>query len=233
MKAVCLAAFLVFGLGSAAAADCRLALLLAVDVSSSISDGEYTLQRDGLAHAVLDPEVQAAPLPRSGHWVSLALFEWSGKHQSVIRLDWIAMQGPADILYAAETISKSPRSKTEFPTALGHALGFEAAMLSTGPVRDQSKIDVSGDGPNNEEFVPAVVYATGLFNDIVVNGLAIEANEPGLTEYYRREVAFGTGAFVISANGFNDFKRAMALKLLRELQEIELSDAGHAPKVVQ
>lgn len=228
-----LAAALVCGIASSVVADCRLALLLAVDVSSSITDEEYILQRDGLALALLDPEAQAALLPRGGHWVALAVYEWSGKHQSVIRLDWTTIRGPADILYAAETIAKNPRSKTEFPTAMGYALGFGAAMLATGPKCDQSKIDVSGDGPSNEGFVPAVIYATEAFNDIVVNGLAIEANEPGLGDYYRREVAFGPGAFVISANGFKDFKRAMTMKLLRELQEVELSDANPSPKVVQ
>lgn len=212
-------------------AGCRLALVLALDVSSSIDDEEYVLQRDGLAAALLDEDVQQAMLPRNGQSVALAVYEWSGRYQSEVRLDWTEIRDRADILHAAETLAKSSRSQQEFPTALGYALGFGATMLANGPVCDQRKIDVSGDGPNNEGFAPAQAYSAFPFSGVTVNGLAVEAKEPGLTDYYRREVAFGPGAFVISAIGYQDFKRAMTMKLLRELGDMLMGDVSETMPV--
>ena len=60
------------------AATCRLALALAMDISTSVDAIEDTLQRQGLAAALIAPEVQEAffssPLP-----VALAVYEWSGR----------------------------------------------------------------------------------------------------------------------------------------------------------
>ncbi|MGB2892021.1 MAG: DUF1194 domain-containing protein, partial [Albidovulum sp.] len=43
-----------------AAAECRLALLLALDISASVDEREDALQRGGLARALLAPAVQDA-----------------------------------------------------------------------------------------------------------------------------------------------------------------------------
>jgi hypothetical protein len=60
----------------AVAGDCRLALVLALDVSSSVDRHEHRLQRQGLARALLAPEVVRAFL--IGDPVALYVFEWSG-----------------------------------------------------------------------------------------------------------------------------------------------------------
>ena len=49
--------------GGARAEECRLALLLALDVSSSVDDDEYRLQKEGLAAALSDPDVRHAWRP--------------------------------------------------------------------------------------------------------------------------------------------------------------------------
>lgn len=51
---------LAIGLWAAPAQACRLALVLAMDVSSSVDAAEDQLQRAGLAAALIDPDVQAA-----------------------------------------------------------------------------------------------------------------------------------------------------------------------------
>ena len=54
---------------------------------------------------------------------------------------------------------------------------------------------------------------------IVVNGLPItgDGSDAGLYEHYEREVKGGDGAFIIEANGFEDFARAMRQKLVLEI----------------
>ena len=203
------------------AAACRLALLLAIDISSSVDMAEDRLQRSGLASALIAPEVQAAffsdPRP-----VALAAFEWSGRWRQKTILDWREVRGPADLVEAAEEVAASVRSETRFPTALGYALGHAASVLSDAPVCDRQVIDVSGDGENNEGFPPELAYRNFPFAGVTVNALAIggSVNVDEMVEYYRREVIRGPGAFVEAADGYEDFERAIRKKLEREVAAI-------------
>jgi hypothetical protein len=45
-------------LAASPAAACATALILAIDVSNSIDDGEYRIQTDGLADALDDPAIR-------------------------------------------------------------------------------------------------------------------------------------------------------------------------------
>ncbi len=106
----------------AAAPACRLALVLAIDVSSSVDAVEDALQRRGLAAALIAPDVQAAffasPLP-----VALAAYEWSGRDKQALLLDWRLIETPADLAVAARTLGQSRRGYDDYPTAMGYALG--------------------------------------------------------------------------------------------------------------
>ena len=52
---------------------------------------------------------------------------------------------------------------------------------------------------------------------VTINGLAIEEFKLGLIEHFRDEVIGGPGAFVLAADGFDDFARAVVKTLLQEL----------------
>lgn len=204
-----------------AAADCRLALTLAIDVSSSVDTGEDQLQRKGLAAALLAPEVQAA-LFASPAAVALSAFEWSGRTNQAVLLDWTLIRTPADLLSVAEVLASSPRSTDEFPTALGHAVSYGWRMLDRAPQCDFATIDVSGDGINNEGYRPTHAYRAFGFDAITVNGLAIlthgDHEDDDLLIHYQTELRHGPGSFVEVAQGYADFERAMRRKLERELR---------------
>jgi hypothetical protein len=201
-------------------AQCRLALALALDVSSSVDAEEDALQRGGLVSALVAPEVQAAffasDLP-----VALAVYEWSGRHNQEMVLDWVLIDSPATLVSAAEVIAASKRSHNDFPTAMGHALGFASGLLARGPACLYSTIDMAGDGQNNDGFSPTQAYGAFPFDGVTVNGLVVNAAdyeaETNLIDFYRQEVVRGPGAFVEIANGFDDYERAMRRKLEREL----------------
>lgn len=205
---------------SANAADCRLALILALDVSSSVDKGEDQLQRGGLAAALIAPEVTAAFFA-SDSPVALAIYEWSGRYNQEIVLDWTLIDRPARLLDAAETVAKSTRSHNDFPTAMGYALGFGSNMLQRAPTCLRHTLDMAGDGQNNEGFPPAAAYAEFEFDGVTVNGLVINAAdfeaETQLIPFYQNEVIRGPGAFIEIAQGFEDYERAMRRKLEREL----------------
>ena len=204
----------------AAAIECRLALALAVDISSSVDATEDTLQRSGIVAALTSPEVEAAffasDLP-----VALAVYEWSGRYNQEIILDWMMINSRSALLRAAEVVASSKRSHNDFPTAMGYALGFGAQLLARSPDCLRKTLDMAGDGQSNEGFPPASAYREFPFQCVTVNGLVVNAadfeGEVGLIAFYSGEVIHGPGAFLIVADGFDDFERAMRRKLEREL----------------
>lgn len=202
------------------AAQCRLALALAVDISSSVDATEDTLQRSGIVAALTSPEVEAAffasDLP-----VALAVYEWSGRYNQEVILNWMMIDSPAALLAAAEAVAASTRSHNDFPTAMGYALGFGAQLLEHSPDCLRKTLDMAGDGVSNEGFSPANAYSEFPFQGVTVNGLVVNAadfeGEVGLIAFYSGEIIHGPGAFLIVADGFDDFERAMRRKLEREL----------------
>ncbi len=211
------AAAVALGLAAPASA-CRLALALALDVSSSVDPAEYALQSEGLAAALEDADVQEAILAPGGP-VAMAAFEWSGRNQHVIVADWTLLRSPADIAALAARVRGTPRSYTQYPTALGAALGFGAVMLGRAPPCGRRVIDVSGDGANNDGYEPHSAYKAFEFDGVTVNALVIGGpKRPALIRYFQTMVIRGPGAFTEIAADYRDFGRAMRRKLLRELR---------------
>ncbi|NRB03634.1 MAG: DUF1194 domain-containing protein [Rhodobacteraceae bacterium] len=204
----------------AQAAQCRLALLLALDISSSVDATEDALQRGGLAAALISPQVQNAFFGTADH-IALAAYEWSGRYNQNILLDWTIIDHPNALVGAAEQIGRSVRSHNAFPTAMGFALGFGAEMMERAPSCLNRTIDMAGDGQNNEGFGPLLAYREFPFDGIVVNGLVVSGTDfeadSNLIAFYQREVLRGPGAFLEVADGFEDYERAMRRKLEREV----------------
>ena len=232
MRYAAYAAALALAAPAAEADSCRLALLLAMDVSSSVDATEDALQRGGTAAALMAPEVQAAffatPDP-----VALGVYEWSGRYNQEILLDWVLIDSAATLADVAARISTSRRSHNDFPTAMGYALGFGAGMLERAPDCLYKTLDVAGDGQNNEGFSPAQAYTAFPFDGITVNGLVINGAdyeaETGLIAFYKGQVIRGAGAFVEIAQGFEDYTRAMRRKLERELTPPVIGDLMPGP----
>ena len=204
-----------------ATAACRLALVLALDVSSSVDAREYALQSKGLAAALDAPDIRHAILSGGGD-VALAVYEWSGRRQQKLQLDWTILRGQADITRAAETLANMKRGTAEFPTALGAALGHGAMLMARAPDCARRVIDVSGDGINNQGFAPALAYRHFPYQGITVNGLVILGHDGDVLRHYRDEVLHGPGAFLEVADGFAGFRRAMERKLFREINNMML-----------
>lgn len=191
-----------------------------MDVSSSVDAAEDVLQRGGIVAALTAPEVEAAFFASDAP-VALAAYEWSGRYNQEVLLDWTLIDSPSKLLFAAGQIAASKRSHSDFPTAMGYALGFGAGLLEKAPACDHRTLDMAGDGQNNEGFSPAQAYAAFPFEGVTVNGLVINGAdfeaETGLIAYYKGQVIRGPGAFVEIAQGFEDYERAMRRKLEREL----------------
>jgi hypothetical protein len=200
---------------------CSLALVLALDVSSSVDAREDRLQRDGLAAALRAQSVREAF--RLAGPVAVHAFEWSGRNAQMDLLPgWQMVEGDADLDRIAAAIAASERSHDELPTALGAALGHAASLLRRAPDCARRVVDVSGDGISNEGFSPALAFEHFPFEGVTVNALIIGTEgayeeTARLVAWFRAEVLRGPGAFSIFAESYRDYEAAMETKLLREL----------------
>ena len=148
-------------------------------------------------------------------------FEWSGRFQQVEVAPWSYLSTEADVLAFAGVIAGHRRGFDDFPTALGYALGHAATQLSGAPLNcAREVVDMSGDGITNDGFRPQQAYAHFPFTNVTVNGLAVLGSDPRVVDYFRGEVVHGPGAFVEVAQSYEDFRRAMTLKLFRELNDM-------------
>ncbi|MBL1434957.1 MAG: DUF1194 domain-containing protein [Rhodobacteraceae bacterium] len=205
-------------------AECRHALALGLDVSSSVDAVEYNLQMVGLAEALDDPRVRRALIGDGGGHVALMVYEWSGRTHQVVILPWIEVLGHEQVNHAIAVIGQHGRSASNAPTALGSAMGFGAEQLAIGPDCWRQTLDISGDGINNAGFRPKQALLNYDFSNITVNGLVVTTTDGGaLRQYYQQEVIYGANAFVEVATGYTDYERAIKRKLLRELTVLALS----------
>ncbi|HEX5079846.1 MAG TPA: DUF1194 domain-containing protein [Geminicoccaceae bacterium] len=198
--------------------DVDVQLVLAVDSSGSVSFREFELQTVGIAGALRDPEVIEAVEHWAPHGVALSLMLWSGRLQQSVAVDWTRVEDRASLEELAAQIERAGRSLLG-ETAIGEALRFAAEHLERGPFRGARRIvDVSGDGVTNAGAPPGPIRDLAAAAGITINGLAILNDDLSVDRYYADQVIGGPDAFVLTARDYDDFARAMRLKLLQEIR---------------
>jgi len=211
-----LAAFLLAMTGIASAQAAAVALVLAIDVSESVSSERYILQHDGIARAFETPQLVDAIAAVPGGIEALVL-EWSDPDKIVTTVGWTRIADRA----AAAVFSASVRATTRSShglTAIGSAMRAAADAFDHMPEPAGHRvIDVSGDGMANFGVPPATVRDELVKAGITINGLAILSEEPWHEDYYSRNVIGGPAAFVVVAKGFDSFADAMLRKLVQEV----------------
>jgi hypothetical protein len=214
--------------GSPVMAGCRLALVIALDVSASVDAQEYDLQATGMARALLSPSVSGVILEDPARPVALSAFLWSGPSDRSLVADWTLIDSPAALQSFADRIARHPR-KVSFDgrTAIGAALSQGGFLQATAPRCDRRVIDIAADGENNAG--PDPQGPRDALSGITVNALAITGERPhdqarndrpqrSLARYLEQRVIRGADSFVETALDYADFERAMTRKLLRELK---------------
>ncbi len=203
---------------SAPAAGAGLALVLAVDVSASVSADSYVLQHNGIARAFENPRLVNAISAVPGGIETLVL-EWSDPDRIAITVGWTRLADATGAAAFAAAVRATKRSSGEL-TAIGPALLAAAAAFDHAPEPAPRRIiDISGDGMANFGLPPAVARDRIVAAGISINGLAILTEELWLKAYYRSNVIGGPGAFVVAAEDFRSFADAILRKLGQEIAE--------------
>jgi hypothetical protein len=196
-----------------------VALVLAVDVSESVSSGRYMLQREGIARAFESPQLVAAIAAVPGGIEALVV-EWSDPEKIAITVGWTRITNRGSAAAFAAAIREGKRSSSGL-TAIGPALLAAAAAFDYMPEEASHKvIDISGDGMANFGVPPAEVRDRLVARGITINGLAILSEEPWLDEYYRKNVIGGPSSFVAVAKDFDSFAEAILRKLVQEVASL-------------
>lgn len=202
------------------------ALILAVDVSGSVDGARYTLQMQGIAAALDDPQVQGAILGGPNRAMLVTLVEWSTKPR--ITIPWTLLTSEADIKALANNLRRATRVGDMF-TCMATSLQYISdKVLALMPLpADRVVIDVSGDGADNCNPTKPVrqISAELAAGGAVINGLPIlEGDEAATLEaWYEANVIAGSGAFVLPAQGFRDIERAMRQKFVLEISGVSPS----------
>ncbi|MEO3413550.1 DUF1194 domain-containing protein [Roseovarius sp. CAU 1744] len=195
----------------------ELHLVLAFDVSASVNDEEFDLQRFGTAKA-LRSELVAAAIDRAPGGVAIAVVQWSSVTRQALGLDWTVLSDRADVARFADEVAAMPRKLPGGGTMIHSGLEFSARLLDAAPGAARRKvIDIAGNGRTDDERRLRETRGKLLSQGIVINGLAIEEDDKRLTRYFGRHVIGGRNAFVVTASDFEDFASAMEVKLLREI----------------
>src|SRR5216683_3399661 len=215
--------------GESRAAGVDLEVILAADVSRSIDDAEFDLQRKGYAAALTDPRVLTAIQGRANGALGVCFVEWSGEEEQHVVVDWTEIRDEEDAASVAAAILAAPRSfmgRTSISAAIDFAMTrFAAAKWQAA----RRVIDISGDGTNNSGRPITEARDQAIAGGVTINGLAIVNDRPnlgysahtqppgGLPLYYRQNVIGGPNAFQIVVEDFNSFADAMANKLAKEI----------------
>lgn len=199
---------------AAPARACDVALLLAVDVSGSVSREEYRTQMQGLADGLRDGAVSEALVAGEA---MLSVVQWTGSSRQEVTVPWTEISSFDALEAFASQVEAAPRRWRNFSTAIGEALEFSRKQFGAAGSCKKRIIDISGDGSSNEGLTPHEIHARLRTDGITVNALVIEGAEPRMTEYFWENVITGPGAFVFTANSYDDYPERMRQKLLREV----------------
>jgi len=214
-----------------------LAIVLAADVSRSVDEDEFQLQREGYARAFTNTEVLRAVQAGPNRAIAVTFVEWSGASDQKVVADWtIVRDGESGAVFASMILAP-PRSFAGL-TSISAAIDFSMKLFADERFRALRRvIDISGDGTSNSGRPITQARDEALAQGVTINGLTILNLHPnpgyiahtqppgGLPNYYRENVIGGPMSFLVEIEDFKSFGEAIVSKLVGEI-----ADAGGGAK---
>ena len=184
----------------------------------------------GLAAAVANTQVIEA-IKSGPHGKIASLRRMVGLIAKVV-IDWSVIDGAGAARKFGDQLAEAPRSFAD-RTSISGGIEFAMAQLARSPYEaPRHTIDVSGDGTNNAGRDVRLARDEAVGKGVVINGLVIlsdrqvpwnaEHTNPsgGLENYYRENVVGGPVSFVMVAEDFQSFGRAIVKKMIAEIASL-------------
>ncbi|ERN43113.1 hemolysin-type calcium-binding repeat protein [Rubidibacter lacunae KORDI 51-2] len=206
-----------------------LELSLLIDVSGSVSEGEYELQVGGYANVFDDPTIYTNLIAGGIEGrVGINVVLWSSNTEQVESVPWTVIDSVESSQAFANTIRSTllpdfggtrpfnggtdPGPAIEFATPLFFSNDLDGRFLA---------MEVSGDGSGNASTTSAARDRALEAGIDAINGITI-GNSSSLQNFYRDSLiggtnADGTPAFIVEANTFSEFEAAARQKLIAQL----------------
>ena len=213
----------------AMADDVDVALVLVTDVSRSIDDSEFALEKNGYASAFVSQKVleaiQGGPTGR----IAVAYVEFASSFEVRTVLDWTVIRDKASAQAFADRLTAAPRS---FWGRTAISAGVDQAVQLLAEIRDDRRPPRDrrlwgrhqqcrprsgrcsgrrGEGWDHDQRIS--------YNQRPPRVLDLPHVQPpgGLANYYRENVTGGPGSFVLEVHDFASFGEAMTRKLVDEI----------------
>jgi len=203
-----------------------LELVLAADIYRSMDLKDAAMQRRGYVSAILHPAVIATIRRGRLGRIAVAYVEWAGVRLQSTLVDWTVISDEESAARFVEAVNRYP-VRTASLTSISSAIDYAATSLRHNAYfAERQIIDISGDGPNNKGEFVTLSRDRAVADGITINGLPIINQDagrygirpvPNLDNYYEDCVIGGPGAFVIAADGYKDFARAIRRKMVLEI----------------
>lgn len=204
-------------------------LVLAADVSRSVTEPKFRLQREGAAAAITHPDVVMAMTSGPHRRIAVCFLEWAAIGMQNVVVDWTMIDGADSARRFGDRLVETPRSFAG-STSISNAIDFSVSQLARAPfTSERHVIDISGDGTNNSGRSVTDARDDALAKRITINALVIltplaesfrpEHTNPagGLEKYFQDNVIGGSGAFTVVAESHESFGRALTKKLIQEI----------------
>lgn len=226
--------------------DADVALIVAVDVSQSVDEERYRLQMEGIAQALEDPGVLSAIINGANGNILFTMIAWADSAKSILEWTRIASKEDAYAIashvrrlpHTGGEFTCMARMLRSVALRIIPDIPLKAHRIV---------LDVSGDGIDNcsdrdalHEERDRVLALTATINGLpiivpgeneTVGAGAYRAPGFGLRElsqrpdkdsttldaWFKTHVIGGPGAFLMAANGYEDFGRALRQKFVSEI----------------
>jgi len=197
-----------------------LALILADDVSDSMNDYRFNIQKQGTIKALQHPRFLKAATSGYHRNIMICYFQWSGVGNQK-STEWFKISNQNDVNTFTLAISNMNRSFSGM-TSIGSAMVFAKQKFLELPNQPHKLVlDISGDGTDNtsNSIVLEANRQTLLDINVTINGLVfVEGDdEEELLNYYTNKVIGGPASFAIPVDSPDRYADTLLRKLLMEV----------------
>lgn len=196
-----------------------LELAFVVDASGSIDEAETALQRQGYIEALQHPRILNSIASGFLGKIAVAYIEFAADGCTRMSVKWTHISGAETAAAFGARIAALPYLPCPGGNAVADALQFAAQSMERNRFEGTRRvIDISGDGPNTLGLTLSEVRTRVVADGTTINALVLDRPEmPSLTDYFRRYVIGGPGAFYIEAKNHNSFASAILKKMFTEI----------------
>jgi len=201
-------------------------IVTALDISDSVDGRSAEIEIEGMARAILAPEIlQALRAGRHGR-IGFAIFAWhEGAYPELV--SWTVIGGGEDARQVSARLRDGLPPQLEAATAdkateprmtdLSGAIDHAAVLLLTAPfATDRMVLNVIGNGWDNVGEGPQHARDRLVGEGGIINGVIV-GEDPVLADYFRQNVIGGRGAFLFTARDKAAIIDVLARKFLRDV----------------